>query len=119
MPTVRGDRAQLLQVLQNLIGNAVKFGSTESPRVYVSAQKNGNECIFSVKDNGIGIQPEHFDRIFVIFQQLNKEGDVHGTGIGLAIVKKIVERHGGQVWVESELGLGSIFHFTIPNGTEA
>jgi PAS domain S-box-containing protein len=119
MPTVKGDPTQLLQVFQNLIGNAVKFGPAESASVHVSARKNSNEWIFSVKDNGIGIQAEYFDRIFVIFQQLNKAGPFHGTGMGLAIVKKIIERHRGKVWVESEVGVGSTFYFTIPQGLEA
>lgn len=116
MPIVRGDATQLLQVFQNLLGNAVKFGPAESPKVHVSAEKKGNEWIFSVKDNGIGIEPHHFDRIFVIFQQLTKRQALEGTGMGLAIVKKIIERHRGRVWVESEVGRGSTFFFTIPVG---
>lgn len=119
LPTVRADSSQLLQVFQNLIGNAVKFGPAELARVHVSAQKQGTEWIFSVQDNGIGIKSEYFDRIFVIFQQLNKKGSFHGTGMGLAIVKKIVERHRGRVWVESEVGVGSKFCFTIPDGAYA
>ncbi len=119
LPTVRADSIQLLQVFQNLIGNAVKFGPTESARVHVSVEKQGSEWIFSVQDNGIGIKSEYFDRIFVIFQQLNKKGSFHGTGMGLAIVKKIVERHRGRVWVESEVGVGSKFCFTIPDGAHA
>jgi chemotaxis family two-component system sensor kinase Cph1 len=117
MPLVKGDPSQLLQVFQNLISNAVKFGPAESPRVRVSALLNGNEWVFSVKDNGIGIQPDHFDRIFEIFQQLTRGAHSEGTGIGLAIVKKIVERHRGRVWVESEIGIGSTFYFTIPDGS--
>lgn len=117
MPVVHGDSTQLLQVFQNLIQNAVKFGPDESPKVHVSAQKNGNEWVFSVKDNGIGIPAEHFDRIFVIFQQLNKKGPFQGTGMGLAIVKKVIEGHLGRVWVESEVGVGSTFYFTIPQGS--
>ncbi len=117
MPLVKGDPSQLLQVFQNLISNAVKFGPAESPRVRVSAELNGNEWVFSVKDNGIGIQPDHFDRIFEIFQQLTRGAHSEGTGIGLAIVKKIVERHRGRVWVESEIGIGSTFYFTIPDGS--
>ncbi len=119
MPTVLGDSTQLIQLLQNLIGNAVKFGPEEAGKVHVSAQENGNEWIFSVKDNGIGIEEKYFEKIFVIFQQLSKKGPFHGTGIGLAIVKKIVERHGGRVWVESKIGQGSTFYFTIPNGTQS
>lgn len=119
MPQVRGDSAQLLQVFENLISNALKFGPSMAPKVHVSAQRNSNEWIFSVKDNGIGIEDRHFDRIFVIFQQLSKKGSLQGTGIGLAIVKKIVERHRGRVWVESEVGVGSTFYFTIPQGLDA
>ena len=118
MPIVLGDSTQLLQVFQNLIGNAVKFGATESPKVHVSAQRNSDEWVFSVKDNGIGIEDKYFDRIFVIFQQLSKKGPFQGTGIGLAIVKKIVEQHRGRIWLESEVGVGSTFYFTIPEGLE-
>ncbi|AFM25310.1 sensor histidine kinase [Desulfomonile tiedjei] len=118
MPILMGDPIQLIQLLQNLIGNALKFGPAISPKVHVSAQQNGNEWIFSVKDNGIGIQQKYFERIFVIFQQLSKKGPFHGTGIGLAVVKKIVERHHGRVWVESEVGTGSTFYFTIPDRME-
>ena len=119
MPKIMGDPVQLIQLLQNLIANAVKFGAATLPKVHVSAQQNGNEWIFSVKDNGIGIDEKYFDRIFVIFQQLSKKGPFNGTGIGLAIVKKIVERHHGRIWVESEVGVGSTFRFAIPNGTES
>ncbi len=119
MPRVLGDSSQLLQVFQNLIGNAVKFGPSKSSKVHVSAQRNSDEWIFSVKDNGIGIEDKYFDRIFVIFQQLSKKGPFQGTGIGLAIVKKIVERHRGRIWLESEVDVGSTFYFTIPAGSEA
>ncbi len=115
LPRVRGDSIQLLQIFQNLIHNAVKFGPSETSMVHISAERNGEEWIFSVKDNGIGIEKEYFDRIFVIFQQLNKKGPFHGTGIGLAIVKKVVERHRGRVWVESEPNKGSTFYFTVPD----
>lgn len=114
MPTITGDAEQLAQVLENLIENAIKFGPDRAPKVHVSANKDSNEWIFSVEDNGIGIDSAYFDRIFVIFQQLNKKGPFHGTGMGLAIVKKIVERHRGRVWVESKVGAGSTFYFTIP-----
>lgn len=117
LPTILGDSTQLLQVFQNLIGNAVKFGSEDSPQVHVSAEKKEHEWVFSVRDNGIGIEREYFDRIFEIFQQLNRTDSFTGTGIGLAVVKKIVERHGGRVWLESEVGVGSIFYFTIPDAT--
>jgi len=114
MPTLRADAEQLAQVFQNLISNAVKFGPEKAPKVSVSAKRDSNEWIFSVEDNGIGIDRAYFDRIFVIFQQLSKKGPFHGTGMGLAIVKKIVERHRGRVWVESKVGAGSTFYFTIP-----
>ncbi len=117
MPTVTGDPTLLTQLLQNLIGNAVKFSHEQGGKVHVSAQQNGNDWVFSVEDNGIGIEEKYFEKIFVIFHQLSKKGPFDGTGIGLAIVKKIVERHGGRVWVESEVGKGSTFYFAIPNGT--
>src|SRR5208337_2991654 len=113
LPIILGDGGQLLQVFQNLIGNAIKFRRDEPPQIHMSAAKNKNEWIFSIKDNGIGIESRHLDRIFIIFQRLNKRSQYDGTGMGLAIVKKVVERHGGRVWVESELGVGSTFYFTI------
>jgi chemotaxis family two-component system sensor kinase Cph1 len=115
MPIIKCDSTQLLQIFQNLVGNAVKFGPSESAKIHVSVEKQGSEWVFSVQDNGIGIDSKYFDRIFVIFQQLDKKGPFHGTGIGLAIVKKIVERHRGRVWVESKVRVGSKFYFTIPD----
>ncbi len=114
LPVVTADDTQLLQVFQNLIQNAIKFQKDEPPRIHVSAVKDKNEWIFSIKDNGIGIESRQLDRIFEIFQRLHKRRDYDGTGIGLAVVKKAVERHGGRVWVESEPGVGSTFYFTIP-----
>jgi PAS domain S-box-containing protein len=112
---VDADRTQLVQVFQNLIGNAVKFGkSGESPSVHISCQQQGAEWVFSVKDNGIGINPKYFDRIFVIFQRLHTREAYSGSGIGLALCKSIVERHAGRIWVESQPDKGSIFRFTIP-----
>ena len=119
LPTILADDAQLLQVFQNLIGNGIKFRGEQPPQIHVSAVKNKKEWIFSVKDNGIGIESRHLDRIFMIFQRLHKRSQYSGTGIGLAIVKKVVERHNGRVWVESEFGSGTTFYFTIPEkGTQ-
>ncbi len=114
LPTVRGDSTQLGQLLQNLIGNAIKFRQDTPPRIHIGVQPTENEWIFSVRDNGIGLNPQECDRIFVIFQRLHAREAYPGTGIGLAICKKIVERHGGQIWVESQVGQGSVFYFTIP-----
>jgi PAS domain S-box-containing protein len=114
LPTVTADGAQLVLLLQNLIGNAIKFRGEEQPRIHVSALRQGNEWVFSVQDNGIGFDPEFSDRIFLIFQRLHARTEYGGTGIGLAIAKKIVERHGGRIWVESETGQGATFYFTIP-----
>ena len=114
LPTVKGDASQLAQLFQNLAGNAIKFHAQDPPRVHVSAARRGSQWVFSVRDNGIGIDPEFADRIFVIFQRLHSRGDYPGTGIGLALCKKIVERHGGTIWVESKPGQGATFFFTIP-----
>jgi PAS domain S-box-containing protein len=118
LPTVMGDNVQLGQLFQNLIGNAIKFQGTEPPHVHVSASRNGNGWVFSIRDNGIGIAPEYAERIFVIFRRLHSLEKYPGTGIGLAVCKKIVERHGGRIWVESESGKGAIFYFTLPGKGE-
>ncbi|NVB79513.1 MAG: PAS domain-containing protein [Kofleriaceae bacterium] len=115
LPHVMADEGQMIQLMQNLIGNAIKFHGEEKPRVHVGVKADGSGVTFSVRDNGIGIDPQYFDRIFIIFQRLNPREQYAGTGIGLAICKKIVERHGGRIWVESTPGEGSTVLFTIPN----
>ena len=117
LPTVTGDRAQLVQLMQNLIGNGLKYHGRELPHVHVSAKFAGNEWVFSVRDNGIGIAPKHHERIFEIFRRLHNQQEYPGTGIGLAICRRVVHRHGGTIWVESEADHGSVFHFTIPEKT--
>ena len=114
LPTIKGDPIQINQLLQNLIANAIKFHGDKPPQIQISAQEFGDKWLFSVKDNGIGIDPKHQDQIFSIFKRLHTREDYEGTGIGLSICKRIVERHGGNIWVESELGKGSTFYFTIP-----
>jgi PAS domain S-box-containing protein len=114
LPTIMADNVQLGQLFQNLIGNAIKFQGTEPPHVHMSVSRNGNSWVFSVRDNGIGIAPEYAEKIFIIFQRLHTRDKYPGTGIGLAVCKKIVERHGGQIWVESESGKGATFCFTLP-----
>jgi len=116
LPSVVADETQLVQLLQNLVGNAIKFRGGERPLVHVSAQPGATECVFAVRDNGIGIAPEYFERIFVIFQRLHARGEYPGTGIGLAVCRRIVERHGGRIWVESAPGQGSTFYFALPTG---
>ncbi len=115
LPTVMGDRSQLGQLLTNLVGNAVKFCGEAAPVVHVSAQRDRGFWRISVRDNGIGIEPRHFDRIFVIFQRLHLRSQHPGTGIGLSICKRVVERHGGRITVESTPGEGSTFSFTLPD----
>ncbi|HZQ20336.1 MAG TPA: ATP-binding protein [Terriglobales bacterium] len=114
LPTIVADRVHLVQLFQNLIGNAIKFRGQEPPRITIAAEKQGEEWAFSLSDNGIGIAPEHRDFIFKMFQRLHTRAEYAGNGVGLAICKKIVERHGGRIWVESELGHGSTFRFTFP-----
>ena len=119
LPVVVGDKSQLLLLFQNLITNAIKFRKEdEPPRIHISAacDHEKNEYVFSIADNGIGIEEQYFDRIFTIFQRLHTRDEYQGTGIGLSVAKKIVERHGGRIWVESEFGEGSVFYFSIPVG---
>ena len=117
LPVVFGDKGQLLLLFQNLITNAIKFRKEdEPPQIHISAgcDPESDEYVFSIADNGIGIEEQYFDRIFIIFQRLHTREEYHGTGIGLSIAKRIVERHGGRIWVESEFGEGAVFYFTIP-----
>jgi light-regulated signal transduction histidine kinase (bacteriophytochrome) len=117
LPTVLGDEMQLSRLYQNLIGNALKFRREDAPlEIHLGARREGDHWVLSVRDNGIGIAPEHFERVFMIFQRLHTREKYSGTGIGLAICKRIVERHGGKIWVESTPGEGSTFYFTIPGG---
>ena len=118
LPAVTADKSQLIKVFQNLIANAIKFKKEdEPPKIHVSARKDlqKNQYIFSVQDNGIGMDPQYAERIFTLFQRLHTRDEYQGTGIGLSVAKRIVERHGGRIWVESELGKGSTFYFTLPN----
>jgi hypothetical protein len=118
LPRVLGDSTQLGQLLQNLIGNAIKFRRDAPLREHVGAVSRDGEWLFSVGDSGIGIEPAYRERVFVIFQRLNSRERYAGTGMGLAICKKIVERHGGRIWVDSNPEQGSTFYFTIPAVTE-
>ena len=114
LPMVTADRVQLVQLFQNLIGNAIKFCTERAPRIRVEARREPNRWRFSVTDNGIGIAPEYRGRIFGIFQRLHTRPEFPGTGIGLAICKRIVERHGGEIGIDSAPGGGSVFWFTLP-----
>lgn len=115
LPTPIADRAQLMRLFQNLINNAIKFRRPDvTPLVKISSEYRAGEWIVGIHDNGIGIEPQDFDRIFEIFQRLHNSDEYPGTGIGMAICKKIVERHGGRIWLESEVGVGTTFYFTLP-----
>ena len=120
LPRIMGDRVQVLQLLQNLVSNALKFHAPgQIPEVSILAAREGGFWNFTVRDNGIGIESDYFDRIFAMFQRLHTRAQFTGTGIGLTLCRKIVERHNGRIWVESEPGNGSAFHFTLPALEEA
>jgi len=114
LPTIKGDEQLKIQLFQNIIGNAIKYRSQETPQIHISATQEKNQYLFSIKDNGIGMSPEHLKKIFTIFQRLHTHEKYEGTGIGLAIAQKIVHQQDGEIWVESEPGTGSTFYFTIP-----
>ena len=114
LPTLKTDESLMNQVFQNLISNAIKYRGKEKPKIQISAEKKGNKYLFSVKDNGIGIDKKYIDKIFTIFQRLHTNEEHEGTGVGLSIVQKIIQQQGGQIWAESELGKGTTFYFTIP-----
>lgn len=117
LPMVRADEMQLIQLFQNLIGNSIKYQNPGIPEVHISAARNGGKTwTFAVQDNGLGIDPQYFERIFGMFQRLHKRDEFAGTGIGLAICKKIVERHGGSISVASKPGHGSTFSFGLTEG---
>jgi light-regulated signal transduction histidine kinase (bacteriophytochrome) len=115
MPQLLADKIQLTQLFQNLISNAIKFRGESPPELHIGAKRQGDSWLFSVSDNGIGIEQKYMTRIFELFQRLHAREEYEGTGIGLAICKKVVERHGGHIWVESEVGKGTTFYFTIPD----
>ena len=114
IPTIIADDSQIIQLFQNLIENAIKFRREETPKIHISSKRQNGYRVFSIKDNGVGIDKNQFKKLFVVFQRLHSRDEYPGTGIGLAICKKIVERHEGRIWIESEVGIGSTFYFTIP-----
>jgi light-regulated signal transduction histidine kinase (bacteriophytochrome) len=114
LPVVEADRTHMVLLFQNLLGNAIKFNGDKKPKVHIGAKEEADRWVLSVADNGIGIESKYFEKIFVVFQRLHARGDYPGTGIGLALCKKIVDQHNGKIWVESEPGQGSTFYFTIP-----
>jgi light-regulated signal transduction histidine kinase (bacteriophytochrome) len=115
LPKIKGDEQIIVQLFQNLIGNAIKYRSERQPEIHIGAKRENSHWLFSVRDNGIGIESQYLERIFIIFQRLHDRTQYPGTGIGLAICKKAVELHGGRIWAESEVGKGTTFYFTIPD----
>ena len=114
LPTVMADKSQLIQLFQNILNNAIKYRREDPPNIKIGVRSEDDYWLFWIKDNGIGISPQYFERIFLIFQRLHTRQEYPGTGIGLAICQKITQRHQGKIWLESELGKGSTFYFTIP-----
>ena len=114
LPKIKGNQTQLIRLFQNIIGNALKYKSDQDPKIQIDIRPNGSKNIFSIKDNGLGIAPEYKEKIFEMFGRLHKWEEIEGSGIGLATCKKIVEKHGGEIWVESEVGKGSTFYFSLP-----
>ena len=114
LPSVMGDPSQLRQLFQNIVGNALKFQSESRPRVELEASRDGDQWTFSIRDNGVGFDQRYAERVFGVFKRLHRNADIPGTGIGLAICQRIIERHGGRIWAESKLGEGSCFYFTLP-----
>jgi light-regulated signal transduction histidine kinase (bacteriophytochrome) len=114
LPTITADKKLMIQLFQNLISNAIKYKGEETPKIHISSLRERDQYIVTVKDKGIGMSPEHMKHIFTIFKRLHSQEEYEGTGIGLSIAQKIVQRHHGKIWAESELGKGSTFYFTIP-----
>jgi chemotaxis family two-component system sensor kinase Cph1 len=114
LPQIKADEQLMLQLFQNLISNAIKYRSDRRPEIHIGASRENGHWVFCVRDNGIGIEPQYMDRIFVIFQRLHDRSTYPGTGIGLAVAKRTVELHGGKIWAESEVGKGTTFYFSIP-----
>jgi signal transduction histidine kinase len=119
LPAVRCQEGELVRLFRNLLSNAIKYHGRESPEIHVSASLRDNDCLFCIKDNGIGIDPKYHEQIFEFFSRLHSSSQYEGSGLGLAICKRIVQRHRGHIWVESEVGKGSAFYFTLPKAIAA